>query len=110
MKGGNIYLCWGTGKEEKEFQRGRGRQIRTADFLVPNQTRYQLRYTPWRCYIHKYSIPVAMAIWSGGKSIYAHILRKLVGTAKDITSTIIMAPRPGFEPGLSDLESEVLDL
>ncbi len=25
---------------------GRGSQIRTGDFLVPNQTRYQLRYTP----------------------------------------------------------------
>ena len=25
---------------------GRGRRTRTVDFLVPNQTRYQLRYTP----------------------------------------------------------------
>ena len=75
-----------------------------------------------------------------GKSVYAHILRELVGeanscatqlsemgdrfnaieltkkhrnlveTAKDIISTMIMAPRPGFEPGLPDLESGVLDL
>ena len=27
---------------------GRGRRTRTVDFLVPNQTRYQLRYTPIR--------------------------------------------------------------
>ena len=56
---------------EKKFQQknGRGSQIRTGDFLVPNQTRYQLRYTPTEKG-KSYNLPQKLQIESAGINFF----------------------------------------